>query len=574
MIPGIGAGASYLDSGARLLRAEYQGQELSRDRHNPTLLELTGKDVTIDLIGNSVCAELDYRDITIVYYCNGSDTGFGFSHFDANGECRGYIGNPSGQYVGNDVFEVAWAIRCVTEVNGDTSLLSTIPNSGTPKYYITFGLEESDYQVPQGSAPAIVRAELGDVELSTDINNPTVIPYFNNIKLVGNSACVSKKISVQLWHNGRWTRSGQNVYFNSSAFGVYSIGNAGRSVMYNDTVALELAVVDEVADRLISMSPKYYIIYQDEDSTLVDFAVNGLFHTVQLRDNQLIIEVKQGYIFDGSDMILRDKTDNQVYELGVWINNPDCAGCQTSRIVYSNLPLKKGNIYELSIPARAVLYDYGIHDINNLKYNREYTTELIVEGSVVFTDIDDDDWSYPYVKELTEKRVVNGYEDGTFRPNGHVTRSEFAKIMALGLQIPLVGDGAPQTFADVDASNWAFRYIETVRPYLTGFSDGELFYFKGLAPAVREDMAVALVMAMGLENQSVEVDDLATVFSDYESISKNLREYVLIAYNNGLIDGYPDGTFGPQKTITRTETAALLSKVYKSDAMEKVTFER
>jgi hypothetical protein len=177
------------------------------------------------------------------------------------------------------------------------------------------------------------------------------------------------------------------------------------------------------------------------------------------------------------------------------------------------------------------------------------------------------------VKELTEKRVVNGYEDGRFRPNGHVSRSEFAKIMTLTLQIPLIDDNAVQSFADVDESNWAFKYIETVKLYLTGYFDGDSYFFKGSAPAVREDMAVALVKAMGLENQDVDLDELETIFSDYELVSQNLRKYVLIAYKNKLIDGYPDGTFAPQRTITRAETAALLSKVYKSDAMEKVTFD-
>jgi hypothetical protein len=40
-----------------------------------------------------------------------------------------------------------------------------------------------------------------------------------------------------------------------------------------------------------------------------------------------------------------------------------------------------------------------------------------------------------------------------------------------------------------------------------------------------------------------------------------------------LIDGYPNGTFDPRRSITRAETAALLSKVCKSDAMEKVAFD-
>ena len=75
--------------------------------------------------------------------------------------------------------------------------------------------------------------------------------------------------------------------------------------------------------------------------------------------------------------------------------------------MYSNLPLKSDNIYELTIPARAALYKAGANpdDYNNLKYNREYVTELIMEGSLTFSDVKDGDWAYPYVKELTEKEL-------------------------------------------------------------------------------------------------------------------------------------------------------------------------
>lgn len=66
---------------------------------------------------------------------------------------------------------------------------------------------------------------------------------------------------------------------------------------------------------------------------------------------------------------------------------------------------------------------------------------------------------------------------------------------------------------------------------------------------------------------------LVDVYGDWESISPNLRKYVLIAYKNNLIDGYPGGWFKPQQTITRAETSALLMKVWRSTAMEKVVFE-
>ena len=578
---GLEAKASFINSGAKILRVEYLGSELSKDRNNPTVLDTKDEYyILFNLVGNPACGALgDINDMNINGFFNDIDGGSGFSAFDASGRATIFFGVHNSMYVVNDVFEVYWNISSAIKRNGDETTFGIIPNSDSPKYYVTYSHGEIDHQVPQGAVPTIVRAELNDVELSRDANNPTIIPYFNKIKLVGNSVCSSKTVSVQTWHNGFWTGTGHILNFNSYAIAfsfqgvAYEFTGNNGEPLYNETVTLEFAIHDEETHEAITKSPVYYVQYLDRDSAYVDFVGNGVFQRITLTGNQLIVEVKQGYIFQGCDILLKDKTENKEYELGIWLENNDCTGVLTNRIVYSNLPLKKNNIYELTIPEASVQYKIGIdhNDLNNLKYNREYKTELLMEGAVSFIDVKESDWAYPYVKQSTEKRIIDGYADGTFKPNGQVTRSEFAKIMTLSFQIPLV-HSATQTFVDVDKNSWDHIYVETAKPYLTGYYDGNSYYFRGSSPAVREDMVVALVKAAGLENQNVDLNELAETFSDHALISTNLRKFVLIAYKNQLIDGYPDGTFGPGNTITRAETVALLTKVYASDAMEKVTF--
>ena len=108
---------------------------------------------------------------------------------------------------------------------------------------------------------------------------------------------------------------------------------------------------------------------------------------------------------------------------------------------------------------------------------------------------------------------------------------------------------------------------------MTGYTDGTNYYFRPDNSAVREDMAVALVKALRLEGEVVDDNSIKAIFSDWEDISPNLRKHVQIAYNNGLIGGYPDGIFKAQQSITRAETASLLIKVLKSNAMQKITFD-
>jgi hypothetical protein len=187
---------------------------------------------------------------------------------------------------------------------------------------------------------------------------------------------------------------------------------------------------------------------------------------------------------------------------------------------------------------------------------------------------------------LVEKGVISGYPDGTFKPNELVTRSEFAKMMYYTLGIDKTSDYSgvivdQPFFVDVTGDNWEYMYVKYVGRYMTGFeaADGQA-YFMGSEPAVREDMAVALVKALKLEAELADdtkadyvYAKLQEIFSDAAEISPNLRKFVLVAYEQKLISGYPDGTFGPQKPITRAETAALLVKVLSSEAMKKITFE-
>ena len=200
-------------------------------------------------------------------------------------------------------------------------------------------------------------------------------------------------------------------------------------------------------------------------------------------------------------------------------------------------------------------------------------------ADISFADLPANHWAYPAVMALVRKGVIKGYPDGSFKPDGIVTRSEFARMMTIALDIPPLSNPA-QTFADVGKGDWEFIEVETAKKYLTGYKQGGAYYFKGAEPAVREDMAVALVKALGLDtelpdpvNAGYSYEMLRQVFSDAGAISPNLCDYVLVAYDFDLISGYPDGTFGPQKSITRAEAASLLVRVIKDGPMQKVTFD-
>ena len=119
------------------------------------------------------------------------------------------------------------------------------------------------------------------------------------------------------------------------------------------------------------------------------------------------------------------------------------------------------------------------------------------ENGETFTDIKVASDYYEYVNELFERGFVSGYKDGSFKPGGLLTRAEASKILALNLGLNVTKSFNP-TFKDVSTSDWAYPYIEALKEagVIDGFQDGT---FKPNSPITRNQMAKIIVNGYGLE---------------------------------------------------------------------------
>jgi len=197
-------------------------------------------------------------------------------------------------------------------------------------------------------------------------------------------------------------------------------------------------------------------------------------------------------------------------------------------------------------------------------------TSFAVDDSVVFDDVPEDSWFYEGVMTMVEYGVITGYPDGKFLPHNEVSREEFAVMMVRALQ--LGKSGSDSSFVDVEDDYWAVPYIESAKQYLTGYKTNQGIAFKPKNDAVREDMAVALVKALGYNVKNANLDVLNN-FKDKHLISENLKPYVAMAYEKKLIKGAEESDglyFNPTKTLSRAESAVLLLAVIEE---EKITFE-
>ncbi len=180
-----------------------------------------------------------------------------------------------------------------------------------------------------------------------------------------------------------------------------------------------------------------------------------------------------------------------------------------------------------------------------------------------FWDVPKTYWGFEYIADLAERGVIKGYEDGSFKPEATVSRSEWAKMMvdAAGLQ----ANDNKVYFTDTQG-HWANKYINAASNYLLAYTDGS---YRPDQAATREDVTVAMVKLKGYNTSDVDYSYLN--FRDNDSISNYAKGYVAVAIKNNLITGFEDNTFRGQDTLTRAEAATLMYRAFKLGNADKVT---
>lgn len=166
---------------------------------------------------------------------------------------------------------------------------------------------------------------------------------------------------------------------------------------------------------------------------------------------------------------------------------------------------------------------------------------------------------------LEHKAYIFGYPDGSVRPQGNITRAEAAAMIARLLNIEAFGSNTKPMFPDTPSA-WYNRAINAVvqRGIMKGYPDGS---FKPNDPITRAEFTT---MIAAIDNKAYGVAPFADVKGHWAELAIG-REY-----QAGRINGYPDGTFRPQRHITRAEAATILNKIFDRcyDAMSLIGTER
>lgn len=178
----------------------------------------------------------------------------------------------------------------------------------------------------------------------------------------------------------------------------------------------------------------------------------------------------------------------------------------------------------------------------------------------IFKDLASASWAEEYICYLADRGIVNGVDGDNFEPQRVITRNEFIKIIINALN--LLDNDAELPFSDIDAESWACPYVASA--YKLGIVNGITSdYFGGNEPITRQDMAVIASKAM--KNAGITgAESLEKLpFVDNSKIADYAIDGVSILYNNGILSGYPDGSFNPTEKTTRAQSAKIVYCILK-----------
>lgn len=183
------------------------------------------------------------------------------------------------------------------------------------------------------------------------------------------------------------------------------------------------------------------------------------------------------------------------------------------------------------------------------------TAEVAGVKAVAKVEVLDPDASLIDVDLL--KPFIYGYPDGTFKPDASITRAEVSAIISRILKVKKDDSKHyPTNFTDVPSSEWYADYVGylTGKGIIKGKSDT---MFDPQGKLTRAEFVALLARAARFK-----AGESVNKFSDVPD-SHWAKAEVLVMSEKAIVGGYPDGTFGPDKNLTRAEAAKIVLKMLK-----------
>ncbi|MDF5706612.1 MAG: S-layer homology domain-containing protein [Nostoc sp. S4] len=176
-------------------------------------------------------------------------------------------------------------------------------------------------------------------------------------------------------------------------------------------------------------------------------------------------------------------------------------------------------------------------------------------AQTTFSDVSSNYWAADFIQQLSQRGVIAGFPDGSFRPEEAVTRAQFAAMVNKAFQKSQ--QRSPINFADVPSNYWAYSAIE--QAYTIGFLSGYPGNrFEPNQAIPRQQVLVSL--ANGLDyTASANSESTLQYFNDASNIASYARSPIAAATEKQIVVNYPNVKFlNPTATATRAQVAAFI----------------
>lgn len=252
------------------------------------------------------------------------------------------------------------------------------------------------------------------------------------------------------------------------------------------------------------------------------------------------------YEVEFSPIHLTEKEGKDVFRLNIW----------SRRSTSSEETIEQVRRYDIEL------------DLPNVTETGEYTLRVYQNGTVIkehvfniepstvvwlFTDVNSRHWAYNYIKALVDEEIVSGYSGGSFRPENHITRAEFLKIVLNGSGTEIL-TGLSSDFSDLDDDSWCKDYIMTAKGLgiVSGYSDET---FRPNQPILRQEASKIILEAF-------KIATIRVIEPTFDDVSEEWLTYIETGVVYDFWHGRSERMFEPRDYITRAEVSKIVDRIW------------
>jgi hypothetical protein len=171
----------------------------------------------------------------------------------------------------------------------------------------------------------------------------------------------------------------------------------------------------------------------------------------------------------------------------------------------------------------------------------------------------DSHWAKATIQSAISSGIVEGYQDGSFKPDNSITRAEFSEMVN---NVFSFTEMAEITYLDVPSDAWYSPVMSKAKAagYLEGYPDGTI---KPGEHITRQEVAVIISRLKSLTTESTTLS-----FTDAASVASWSKQAVIAVVDANIMIGYPNDSFMPIAPITRAEALVTIMRAFDFTAID------